>query len=231
MSVDSRFIGYGLPYLQGESLPGKLIVIEGADCSGVSTQCDQLKKWLEIRGHAVLEAGIKDSKLMKEAIEAAKEELVLGRSTLGLLYATDFADSFENGIVPALRAGISVVADRYVYTLMARQMVRGAPQDWVDTLYGFAIRPDFLFYLEVPPEELLHRCFACHGHFSYWEAGMDMALSNDMFDSFLEYQARLAKAYDTLSQHYNFIHIDGTRSKNEIRDHIRQAVKKQLDSK
>lgn len=228
MVADRRFFGHGIPGLANESLPGKLIVIEGSDYSGHSTQSVLLKKWLEIKGHAVAEAGIKRSKLMRQAIEEAKEEHILGQTTLGLLYATDFADELENAIIPALRAGMIVVADRYAFTLMARQKVRGSKQDWLETLLGFAVKPDLVFYLSVPAEELMHRCFHSYGRLSYWESGMDLALSNDMVDSFLMYQKRLLEEYDQLADRYEFDIVDGTRPIDDIHDYIKKKVKKLL---
>jgi dTMP kinase len=229
MSTDRRFIGRGLPGMANDPLQGKLIVIEGSDYSGHSSQSALLKEWLEIKGHAVSEVGIKRSKLMRQAIEEAKEEPILGRTTLGLLYATDFADELENAIIPALRAGLIVVADRYAYTLMARQLVRGAQQDWLETLLGFALQPDHVFYLSVPAEELMHRCLHTYGQLSYWESGMDLALSNDMVDSFLMYQERLLAQYDRLADRYRFDIVDGRRSINEIHDYIKKKVKKLLN--
>ncbi|BCJ85577.1 dTMP kinase [Effusibacillus dendaii] len=228
MAVDRRFFGHGIPGLENESLSGKLIVIEGSDYSGHSTQSALLKEWLEVKGHAVAEAGIKRSKLMRQAIEEAKEEHILGQTTLGLLYATDFADELENVIIPALRAGMIVVADRYVFTLMARQKVRGAQSDWLETLLGFALKPDFVVYLSVPAEELMHRCFYSYGQLSYWESGMDLALSSDMVDSFLMYQNRLLEQYDRLADQYQFDAVDGTQPIDDIHDHIKKKVKKLL---
>lgn len=210
------------------TLPGKLIVIEGSDYSGHSTQCGLLHEWLEVAGHAVVEVGIKRTKLMKDAIEQAKEELILGRTTLGLLYATDFAYEFENVIVPALQAGMIVVADRYAYTLMARQRVRGAQQDWLQTLLGFALKPDLVFYLSVPAEELMHRCLLNYGQLQYWESGMDLAISNDMGESFLVYQNRLLEQYELYAKHYEFDIVDGTRPITETHEYIKTKVKKML---
>jgi dTMP kinase len=228
MKTETQPSKNGISQMMNETLPGKLLVIEGSDYSGHSTQSALLKDWLEVKGYGVFEAGIKRSSLMREAIEEAKEEQILGRMTLGLLYATDFADEFVNGIIPALRAGQIVVADRYIYTLIARQLVRGSDEDWLEKLFSFARKPDLIFYLSVPPEELLHRCLFSFGRLPYWESGMDLAISNDMTDSFLMYQERLLKEYERLSEKYKFITVDGCRSIEDIHKFIRKHVKRLL---
>ncbi len=212
----NQFYGAGLPYLHDEPYTGKLIVIEGADCSGRSTQTLLLKQWLEFNGHSVLNTGIKRSDLVSSVIDEAKEGNVLGKTTLSLLYATDFADQLENKIIPALRAGFIVLADRYVFTLMARDAIRGADPDWLEELFGFALVPDMTFYLQLPPEVLLHRHFQKRGYLDYWESGMDLSLSTDMFESFHRYQTMCNQEFDELAQEYNFITIDGTMPISDV---------------
>ena len=155
--MTSRTYGTRLPGLTDESLGGKLIVIEGADGSGRTTEVALLKEWLEVEGHAVVDTGLRRSTLVAEEIDAAKQGHTLGATTMALLYAVDFADQLENKIVPALAAGSTVLADRYIYTLMARAVVRGASRDWASRLYRFALRPDLVVFLEARPEILLHR--------------------------------------------------------------------------
>ena len=145
--TDKLFYGKGLPYLQLNELPGKLIVIEGADCSGRSTQISMLKDWLETEGHAVLDTGLKRSTLIGNVIFEAKKGNILGKKTLSLLYSTDFADQLENKIIPALSAGFVVLADRYIFTLMARDFVRGASREWLMELFGFALILTWYFIL------------------------------------------------------------------------------------
>ena len=184
-----RFYGQGLPRVQVDQLPGKLIVVEGADGSGRSTQIAQLVRWLEGAGHHTVSVGLKRSTLVSEELEQAQNGNILSRTTLSLFYATDFADQLANVILPALRAGSMVLADRYIYTLMVRDLVRGMDLAWLKNLYGIALVPDAVFYLEVSPEQLVQRVFAKTQSLDYWESGMDLGLSRDMFDSFLRYRA------------------------------------------
>lgn len=218
------FFKAGLPYLPLKELPGKLIVIEGSDGSGRSTQILLLKQWLEAEGHAVLNTGLRRSSIVSQTIDKAKEGNTLGRTTLSLLYATDFADQLENRIIPALQAGFLVLADRYIFTPMARDMVRGLPEAWLAELYGFALIPDLVLWLEVEPEALVHRVLAKHGHLDYWESGMDLGLSDDLFSSFIIYQKTLKEKYAQLAQRHGFISIDGTGSIDEIQQRVRQHV-------
>lgn len=226
----NQFYGAGLPYLHDEPYTGKLIVIEGADCSGRSTQTLLLKQWLEFNGHSVLNTGIKRSDLVSSVIDEAKEGNVLGKTTLSLLYATDFADQLENKIIPALRAGFIVLADRYIFTLMARDAIRGADSDWLDELFGFALVPDMTFYLQLPPEVLLHRHFQKRGYLDYWESGMDLSLSTDMFESFHRYQTMCNQEFDDLVQEYNFITIDGTKPISDVQQILRGHINTLLET-
>ncbi len=231
--TDNLFYGIGLPYLglDRKTLQGKLIVVEGADCSGRSTQVALLKEWLEASGHAVLDTGLRRSDLVSAAIEEAKKGHTLGKKTLSLLYATDFADQLENKIIPAMKAGYIVLADRYIFTLMVRDLARGADREWLKELFGFALVPDQIFYLSVEPDTLLHRALLKYGHLDYWESGMDVCLSSDMFDSFIEYQTKLRDMYDRLDMDYGFDKIDGQRSPDEIQAYIRKKVGALLNKK
>jgi len=181
-----------------------------------------LKEWLESNGHAVLDTGLRRSDLVSEAIEEAKNGNTLGKKTLSLLYATDFADQLENKIIPAMKAGFIVLADRYIFTLMVRDLVRGADKEWVKDLFGFALVPDQTFYLSVDPELLLHRALIKYGHLDYWESGMDVGLSSDMFDSFTKYQTALKNKFDELDMDYGFDKIDGQRPPVEVQEYIRK---------
>src|SRR5437867_4971987 len=188
-----RFYGHGIPRVDLEQLAGKLIVVEGADGSGRSTQIARLVEWLEASGHATVQVGLKRSTLVSEELEHAQEGNILSHTTLSLFYATDFADQLENIILPALRAGFMVLADRYIYTLMARDIVRGMDEKWVKNVYDIEIVPDAVFYLNVSPEELVQRNVAKSAALDYWESGMDIGLSRDIFDSFLQYQRLMAQ--------------------------------------
>src|SRR5580765_6236858 len=151
------FYGHGIPKVELVRLAGRLIVVEGADGSGRSTQIAMLVQWLEGSGHATTQVGLKRSSLVSEELEQAQEGNILSRTTLSLFYATDFADQLENIILPALKAGFIVLADRYIYTLMARDMVRGMDESWLRNLYGLALVPDAVFYLQTSPENLIQR--------------------------------------------------------------------------
>src|SRR5580765_6311655 len=164
-----RFYGHGIPGVDAHNLRGRLIVVEGADGSGRSTQIAQLVHWLEGSGHATAQVGLKRSTLVSEELERAKQGNILSRTTMSLFYATDFADQLENSILPALRAGFMVLADRYIYTLMARDLVRGMDHKWLENLYGMALVPDAVFYLKVSPETLVQRNFAKDYALNYWE--------------------------------------------------------------
>ena len=211
-----RFYGHGIPNVDLGRLAGRLIVVEGADGSGRSTQIAMLVKWLECCGHATAQVGLKRSSLVSEELDQAKRGNILSRTTLSLFYATDFADQLENSIIPALKAGFIVLADRYIYTLMARDLVRGMDRKWLENLYGMALVPDAVFYLKVSPEVLVQRNFAKDYALDFWESGMDLGLSRDMFDSFLKYQAMMARQFEKLQAHYRFEIVNGDRSAEEI---------------
>jgi dTMP kinase len=213
-----------------EKLTGKLIVIEGADGSGRSTQISRLVEWLEGTGHATLQVGLKRSTLVSEQLEQAQQGNILSRTTLSLFYATDFADQLEHAILPALRAGAVVLADRYIYTLMARDLVRGMDEAWLRNLYGIALVPDAVFYLEVSPEQLVQRVFAKNQSLDFWESGMDLGLSRDMFDSFLKYQAAMRETFRRLQSTYRFRIIDGERSTASISEELKERIEVVLAS-
>jgi dTMP kinase len=219
-----RFYGQGIPGVNVEQLAGKLIVVEGADGSGRSTQIAQLVEWLEGCGHATVQVGLKRSTLVSEELEQAKQGNILSRTTLSLFYATDFADQLENSILPALKGGLMVLADRYIYTLMVRDMVRGMDEAWLKNLYGIALVPDAVFYLSVSPEQLVQRNFSKNFSLDYWESGMDLGLSRDLFDSFLQYQALVAQHFQRLQTSYGFTIIDGNRSLDEISGELQQMI-------
>ena len=219
-----RFYGHGIPKVDMERLAGRLIVVEGADGSGRSTQIAMLVQWLEGSGHATTQVGLKRSSLVSEELEQAQQGNILSRTTLSLFYATDFADQLENIILPALKAGFIVLADRYIYTLMARDMVRGMDEAWLKNLYGIALEPDAVFYLNVPPEELVQRSFAKNTALDYWESGMDLGLSRDMFDSFMKYQIMMQQTFRQMQSTYGFNIVDGNRSVEAISAELRKKV-------
>ncbi|MBI3878979.1 MAG: thymidylate kinase [Verrucomicrobia bacterium] len=219
-----RFYGDGIPGVDAEKLSGKLIVVEGADGSGRSTQIARIVEWFEGCGHATAQVGLKRSTLVSEELERAKQGNILSRTTLSLFYATDFADQLENTILPALKAGLIVLADRYIYTLMVRDLVRGADEEWLKNLYGMAPVPDAVFYLQVSPEQLVQRNFAKDYSLDYWESGMDLGLSRDMFDSFLEYQALVQEQFKRIQKTYGFTIVDGDRSAELVNGDLRKKI-------
>ena len=226
-----RFYGHGIPKIDLSMLSGRLIVVEGADGSGRSTQIQRLVEWLEARGHATTQVGLKRSTLVAEELDAAKDGNILSHTTMSLFYATDFADQLENIILPALRAGFMVLADRYIYTLMARDLVRGIDEVWLRNLYGIALVPDAVFYLRVSPEQLVQRTFAKKHVLDYWESGMDLGLSRDMFDSFLTYQHMIAEVFQRLQGVYEFDIVDGGRSAEAVSAELERKIEALLEGK
>ena len=226
-----RFYGHGIPGVKLADLAGKLIAIEGADGSGRSTQIVRLVEWLETCGHPTVQVGLKRSSLVSEELDKAQQGNILSRSTLSLFYATDFADQLENIILPALKAGFIVLADRYIYTLMARDMVRGMDGAWLKNLYGIALEPDAVFYLSVEPEELVQRNLAKSATLDYWESGMDLGLSRDMFDSFVKYQTAIQTVFRRLQKTYDFNIVDANRSMDSVTRELRKKIGALLDGK
>jgi dTMP kinase len=222
--MTSNHYGTALPGTPREKLTGRLIVVEGADGSGRTTEVGALREWLEIQGHAVVDTGLRRSTLVSDQIDAAKAGHTLGSTTLALFYAVDFADQLENKIVPALAAGSTVLADRYIYTLMARAVVRGASREWAQRLYGFALKPDLVVFLDARSEILLHRAIAKYGSLDYWESGMDMSLSSDRFESFFEYQDRLRKEFEWMAPLYGFHTVDANRIAAAVHQDVKRVV-------
>jgi dTMP kinase len=224
-----RFFGHGIPRVKPEELKGRLIVVEGADGSGRSTQIARLVEWLETSGHATVQVGLKRSTLVSKELDEAQEGNILSRTTLSLFYATDFADQLENIIVPSLKAGFIVLADRYIYTLMARDLVRGMDETWLKNVYGIAVEPDVVFYLEVEAEELVQRNLSKSATLDYWESGMDLGLSRDVFDSFLKYQTAMQTAFRRLQKTYGFNIVDANRSVDFVTKELRKKIRALLD--
>ena len=219
--------GVVLPGMNLAELTGKLIVIEGTDGVGRSTQIRLLRPWLEQQGHAVLDTAIKRSELAGKGIQQAQEGHTLGRITVTLFYATDFADRLEHQIVPALRAGFVVLTDRYIYSLMARAILRGADPSWVRSAYSFAPKPDATFYLRIGVDDLIPRVVFSRG-FDFWESGMDIHPSEDMYDSFRKYQTELLGEFDKLAKEYNFEVVDATPDVHTVFEHLRTGIARVL---
>ncbi len=219
----ARFFGHGLPYAGTDNLRGMLITIEGTDGVGRSTQVRLLKEWLEVQGYGVIETGWTRSELMSETIGAAKAGHALNRLTFSLLYATDFADRLEKIILPALKSGFIVLADRYVFTAFARSIVRGADPGWIRSVFGFALVPDLTLYLRIKVDALITRLLRSRD-IDYWEAGMDMHLGVDLFESFRAYQTRLIQQYDAMAREFGFVEIDAHKDIDQIQERMRRGV-------
>lgn len=215
--------GYGLPYIRQKRLPGHLIVIEGTDGVGRSTQIGLLRPWLELEGYAVSNTGWARSPLLSETINEAKAGHQLTVTTFSLLYAADFADRLEHEILPALQAGFIVIADRYMYTAFARNNVMGADPAWTRELFGMALVPDLVLYLQIDVEHLVPRVIQGKG-MDYWESGMHLALSTDIFDSFQHYQRRLIAEYDRLADEFGFITVDARLPIDEMQQQLRTHI-------
>jgi dTMP kinase len=219
-----RFIGNtGIKYLKDTEINGSFIVIEGPDASGRSTQIQKITEKLEADGHAVVNTGLKRSDLISKGIIEAKRNYV-GRRTMALYYAADFADQLENKIIPALKAGFVVISDRYIYTLIARSSVRGIDKNWLHQLHSFAIKPDLIFYLNVDPYNLIHRVFKKNKALDYYESGADLGISADIFDSFIKYQYLLKKEFSIMQRKYGLIDVNGDKDINDIYEEIQTKI-------
>src|SRR5579859_3530081 len=223
----TRLAFYGIDAIhlkeRDELLPGRLIVIEGTDGVGRSTQLHLLRPWLESSGYAVVNTEMTRSELVGAGLKQAKEGHTLGPITLNLFYATDFVDRFESQILPALRAGFIVLTDRYIYSLMARALVRGADPGWIRSIYGLALKPDATFYLRIGIDDLIPRVLQ-RGGFNHWESGMDMHFGEDLFESFVHYQSRLLKQFDDMTLEYSFQVLDASRPIEQIAEQLKQKV-------
>jgi dTMP kinase len=221
-----QFYSEPLPGVDTTGFHGKLIVVEGPDAVGRSTQVARLKVWLETEGHAVLDTGMARSALAGKGIARAKEGNTFGPLAMTLFYATDFADRLENEIVPALRAGFVVLTDRYIFSLMARALARGADRAWLEKLAGFALVPHAVYYLRTEVRDLVPRVVMGRGRFDYWESGMDMGFSVDMYDSFVRYQNRIIGALDGMARSYDFVTIDAAKTPDRIFRDLQRSIGK-----
>jgi dTMP kinase len=219
-----QFYSEPLPGIDPGELQGKLIVIEGPDAVGRTTQVSRLRTWLEQKGHAVLDTGMARSALAGKGIQQAKEGHTLGPVTLTLFYTTDFADRLENEIIPALRAGFVVLTDRYIFSIMARAIARNEDRRWIEQVAGFALVPHAVFYLRCEVKDLVSRVVLGRGAFDYWESGMDMRFGRDMYESFVRYQTRLIRALDRMAAKYNFVTIDAGQQPELIFRHLQQHI-------
>jgi dTMP kinase len=209
--------------------PGRLIAVEGIDGSGKSTQIYLLKRWLELQGLKVFFSEWNSSVLVKSATSKGKKRELLTPTTFSLIHATDFADRYERQLVPLLRAGYLVLCDRYAFTAFARDTVRGCPPEWVRGLYSFAAQPDLTFFFKARLETSLQRILDGRPELKYFEAGMDMRLSADPYESFRIFQGRLLEQYLAMSTKYNFMVIDANQSVEPQQEIMRQLVASKID--
>ncbi|MFC1714576.1 dTMP kinase [Candidatus Poribacteria bacterium] len=220
---EAVFYGAGFPYAPVKELTGRLIVMEGTDGVGRSTQIQMLSQWLQEEGFGVLDTELAQSKLTQAGLDKAKAGNTLGRLTMSLFYATDFADRLENQIIPALKAGFHLLSDRYFYSTIARDVVRGVDPTWTREVYGLALKPDIVFYLKADITTILTR--VVDRGFDYWESGMDMGYADNLYDSFCTYQSHLIDQFDQMAEEFGFITIDASRSAREVSEDIKEHVR------
>jgi dTMP kinase len=222
------FFGEPLVGFDPSEITGSLIVIEGMDGSGRSTQIALLQEWLESEGFAVQTSGLRRSNLVGRDIDELLAKNAVTRLTLALMYATDFFDQVEHRILPALRSGTVVLADRFIFTLIARGVVRGINRDYLSGLYAMALRPHLTFWLNVRPETAFAREFKKAQAISYWEAGRDMSLSHDLYWSFIRYQTMIKREFEVMAKRHSFIELDGESSVSAVNKQLRQRIGEQL---
>jgi len=236
----AKFLSIEQPYLDSSDITGKLIVIEGTDGVGRTTQIEDIKRWLEVQGYGVITTGWTRSPLIGKTIEEAKSGHMLNVNTYSLLYAADFADRMEHEILPALKAGFIVLADRYVYTLFVRSQVRGADPEWLRAALGFALVPDAIYYMRISLADLIPRVINSENlekrywggqsgeGIDYWESGMDMRLGKDFYDSFVRYQRRILREFDRMAKEFNFTIIDASDTYEGTNIALKKQIKKLL---
>lgn len=213
----------GMPKIPRSESQAPLVVLEGSDGVGRSTQVDLLLPWIEANGRAVVSTGWNRSLLVSKLITSQKEGTLLNKVTYAMLYATDFADRLERVVIPALKSGVVVLADRYVPTAVARAVARGVDRTWIENLYSFAHAPDLTLYLRLDAEDLLLRNLH-RGPLNYWESGMDQHMGEDIHDSFLRYQTRLLAEYESMAEAQGWRAVDARRTIEDVQLEIRRSI-------
>src|SRR3989338_9087076 len=208
--------------------PGKLIIVEGIDGSGKSTQIALLEKWLESQGYSVFFTEWNSSELVRETTKEGKKKNLLTPTTFSLLHATDFADRLNYQIIPPLKAGMIVLADRYAYTAFARDVVRGVSPQWVRNLYSFAVKQDISFYFDVPIQTAVDRILSNRAEIKFHEAGMDLGLHMDTKESFKIFQGRIMDEYKKMVDEFGLTVVDATDEIHDQQDIVRQKVQTAL---
>ncbi len=208
---------------------GRLIAVEGLDGSGKSTQVYLLKRWLELEGYKVFFTEWNSSFLVKKATKKGKKSKLLTPTTFSLIHCTDFADRYERQIWPLLCAGYIVLADRYFFTAFARDVVRGCDPEWVHNNYAFATRPDITFFFKVDPKVAIGRILEGRPVLKYHEAGMDLNLHTDPYESFKIFQGRINNAYESMVKPFDFTVIDSNRPIDVVQQQVRKIASERID--
>ena len=214
---------------ESHNLPGRLIAVEGLDGSGKSTQIYLVKRWLEQEGIKVFFTEWNSSAMVKAATKKGKKSKLLTPTTFSLIHSTDFADRYDRQIMPLLRAGYIVLADRYMFTAFARDCVRGVDREWVRQVYSYAIKPDLTFFFDVQLEVALNRILAGRPTLKYHEAGMDLNLSNDPYESFAIFQGRIRDEYHSMKDEEKFVVIDATKPVEKQQEEVRGIIYDRID--
>ena len=215
--------------VEKSNIKGKLVAVEGLDGSGKSTQIYLVKRWLELQGMKVFFTEWNSSLIVKQATKKGKKRQLLTPTTFSLIHCTDFADRYERQVLPLLRAGYIVLADRYIYTAFARDAVRGCDRRWVRMLYNFAVKPDITFYFQVPLEIALSRILDNRPQLKYFEAGMDMGLSADPYESFRLFQKQIHNEYQKMAKEYQFTVIDATAPVQIQQERVRYQIAQNIE--
>jgi len=208
----------------GTALRGKLFIVEGIDGSGKSTQLDLLHKWLVSRGYLVAFTEWNSSPVVRQTTKRGKNKRLFSPTSFSLLHAADLADRIEHYILPALRAGAIVLADRYIYTAFARDAARGVDREWVRDVYGFAIKPTLAFYFRVPLDESLQRIMVGRPELKYYEAGLDLGLADDPYESFRLFQSRILEEYDQIVDEAGLTVVDATQPLVQQQARVRRMI-------